>query len=184
MFLGLPFIDSLWLAGRECRVVDVAVHTRPLSMAESDEGFRAFLMELTMSWLEQKFHILISRSGTFVLVRIYFYCLHLSTVLVDVTLPKMKSKGTLVPHTIRRPKRRIVEAKATTEDRAGSMKQQLLLTTEMEPQYEEWIEPISDTDDRPAFVVLTLQLPKLVCALHSIPYTTFIFTDVMLRLRV
>lgn len=49
------------IAGNECRVVDVAVHSSALRLAAGDPAYRAFLVELALSWLEQRFGVWISR---------------------------------------------------------------------------------------------------------------------------
>ncbi|KAI9179626.1 hypothetical protein H9P43_004954 [Blastocladiella emersonii ATCC 22665] len=71
-------------AGRACLVVDALVHSDVHERGEADWDFKVFLIELALEWVEEKHKLSLSR---------------------DFSLPKMKSKGAVAPHTIYRPQR-------------------------------------------------------------------------------
>ena len=77
------------IAGRPCLVFDACVHSDPFSRCSSEFEFRAFLIHLSMEWIEQKHSLLLSR---------------------EFTLPKMRCKGELSDHRIYRAKRPRIES--------------------------------------------------------------------------
>ncbi|KAJ3174723.1 PIH1 domain-containing protein 1 [Geranomyces variabilis] len=74
-------------SGKTCLVFDACVHTGPLEKAKADFDFKLFLIILALEWVEEKHKLKLSR---------------------EFTLPKLKAKGRLSKHIIRRAKRPII----------------------------------------------------------------------------
>ncbi|ORX58615.1 PIH1-domain-containing protein [Piromyces finnis] len=81
--LSVPRTD-LDKAGKTCIVFDACVNTNPIIKATKDFDYKLFLIELAIEWVEEKYKLKLSR---------------------EFTLPKMRAKGKLVKHFIRRPER-------------------------------------------------------------------------------
>ncbi|KAI9203803.1 pre-RNA processing PIH1/Nop17-domain-containing protein [Polychytrium aggregatum] len=71
-------------SGRACLVFDACINTQPFLKCMADEDFKLFLVELSMEWVEEKHRLDLSR---------------------EFTLPKLKTKGQLSKHIIRRTQR-------------------------------------------------------------------------------
>ncbi|KND03214.1 uncharacterized protein SPPG_02270 [Spizellomyces punctatus DAOM BR117] len=73
--------------GKTCLVFDACVNTDPLNKALMDMDFKLFLIELSLEWVEEKHKLDLSR---------------------EFTIPKLRSKGPLSKHIIRRTKRPVI----------------------------------------------------------------------------
>lgn len=71
-------------SGKTCIVFDACVNTDPIIKSNNDFDYKLFLIELSIEWVEEKYKLELSR---------------------EFSLPKMKVKGKLVKHLIRRPDR-------------------------------------------------------------------------------
>ncbi|KAJ3050785.1 PIH1 domain-containing protein 1 [Rhizophlyctis rosea] len=74
-------------AGKICLTFDACINSTPLRQSHTDEDFKMFLIELAVEWIEEKCKVFLSR---------------------EFSLPRMKSKGPLSKHIIRRAKRPII----------------------------------------------------------------------------
>ncbi|RKO94328.1 PIH1 family, partial [Blyttiomyces helicus] len=129
-------------SGKTCLVFDACVHTDPVMKAFADGDFRLFLTELALEWVEEKHKLQLSRA---------------------ITSPKMKSKGALVKHTIRRPLRPYIaevkppaaavpkSAPTTTDPKT------VIATLPQEPRYDIIAEPAKG---KPEFLVIHIRLPE------------------------
>ncbi|ORX84536.1 PIH1-domain-containing protein [Anaeromyces robustus] len=81
--LSVPRTD-LDKAGKTCIVFDACVNTNTIIKATKDYDYKLFLIELAIEWVEEKYKLELDR---------------------DFSLPKMRAKGKLVKHYIRRPDR-------------------------------------------------------------------------------
>ncbi|KAJ3080026.1 PIH1 domain-containing protein 1 [Quaeritorhiza haematococci] len=72
---------------KPCLVFDVCINSDPLNKGNQDFQYKLFLIELAISWIENKHKLELGR---------------------DYTQPKMKSKGSLGKHTIYRAKKPII----------------------------------------------------------------------------
>jgi len=81
--LSVPRTD-LDKAGKTCIVFDACVNTNTIVKATKDYDYKLFLIELAIEWVEEKYKLELSR---------------------ELSLPKMRAKGKLVKHYIRRPDR-------------------------------------------------------------------------------
>ncbi|KAJ3299652.1 PIH1 domain-containing protein 1 [Borealophlyctis nickersoniae] len=132
-------------AGKACIVFDACINTDPLRKSSDDEDFKIFLIELALQWIEEKYKLELSR---------------------DFTLPKMKSKGKLSKHVIRRPKRPFIaemeQKKSTSVGTTASAGKGLTSGIQPlslpQPLYEILQEP--DTG-APNFLVVQIQLPDV-----------------------
>ncbi|KAI9100529.1 pre-RNA processing PIH1/Nop17-domain-containing protein [Phlyctochytrium arcticum] len=71
-------------AAKMCLVFDACINTNPLTKANMDMDYKLFLIELSLEWIEEMYKLDLSR---------------------EFSIPKMKSKGKLSKHIIRRAKR-------------------------------------------------------------------------------
>ncbi|KAL6631951.1 PIH1-domain-containing protein [Neocallimastix sp. 'constans'] len=81
--LSVPRTD-LDKAGKTCIVFDACVNTNAIIKATKDGDYKLFLIELALEWVEEQYKLELSR---------------------EFSLPKMRAKGKLVKHFIRRPER-------------------------------------------------------------------------------
>jgi len=81
--LSAPRTD-LDKSGKTCVVFDACINTNPIIKATKDYDYKLFLIELAIEWIEEKYKLELSR---------------------EFSLPKMRAKGKLVKHFIRRPDR-------------------------------------------------------------------------------
>ncbi|KAI8926789.1 PIH1 family [Entophlyctis helioformis] len=73
--------------GQVCVVFDVCVHSEPLDRALNSQSYGSFLIKLAAAWISEKYKLPLSE---------------------DYSLPKMRAKGTLVQHTVRKYRRPII----------------------------------------------------------------------------
>ncbi|KAJ3118761.1 PIH1 domain-containing protein 1 [Nowakowskiella sp. JEL0407] len=71
-------------AGNKCAVFDICINDQPMRKALKDFDFKLFLIEISLEWIEEKHSLSLSR---------------------EFTTPKMKSKGQLTTHIIKRAKK-------------------------------------------------------------------------------
>ncbi|KAJ3269504.1 hypothetical protein HDV01_001350 [Terramyces sp. JEL0728] len=76
--------------GKVCIVYDVCINSVPFKMCENEQ-YKTFIIELCLEWIEEKYTLLLSR---------------------DISLPKMASKGQLVPHYIKQKRPLIQQTKS------------------------------------------------------------------------
>jgi hypothetical protein len=106
-------------------VFDACVNTDPLERAEKDSDFKLFLIELALQWIEERHDYLLSR-GTII---IFSYKITYARSL-EFSLLRMKCKGQLVKHFIRRqPKPFIADAASK-----ASVDQTLSATSQKKPE--------------------------------------------------
>ena len=93
-------------SGNKSSVWDACVGTDTLKRALDDASFRDFLVELCLQWVESKSSLLLSR---------------------DVKLPKLRAKGTLVQHRVRKRKEAAIKPVDHERlDAKGKLKQSAL----------------------------------------------------------
>ncbi|KAJ1343251.1 hypothetical protein BSLG_002277 [Batrachochytrium salamandrivorans] len=76
-----PPRSDLDKGGQVCIVFDVCVNSAPFARTVKDDYFRSFLVLMAIAWIEQK---------------------HTLSLSEDFILPKMRTKGKLVRHTVRK----------------------------------------------------------------------------------
>ncbi|KAJ1547076.1 PIH1 domain-containing protein 1 [Cladochytrium tenue] len=86
--------------GSVCLVFEACINTAPFEMMKKNEHFHALIVQICFEWLEEKHKIELERS---------------------YTVPKMKSKGPLSKHSVRRaPKQLITEMSKTVPSTNGT----------------------------------------------------------------
>ncbi|KAJ3147116.1 PIH1 domain-containing protein 1 [Geranomyces michiganensis] len=129
-------------SGKMCLVFDACVHTGPLEKAMADFDYKLFLIILSLEWVEEKHKLKLSR---------------------DFSLPKLKAKGRLSKHVIRRPKRPIIaevapSAKPPTASVKPISKSSPTSRLLPQPEYEIICEPPTGP---PEYVIVRVQLPDM-----------------------
>ncbi|KAJ3212867.1 PIH1 domain-containing protein 1 [Entophlyctis luteolus] len=155
--LSAPKIDKD-KAGKPCLVFDAACNTTPYRRATKDASFHAFMVTLCCEWIESKHNLSLSR---------------------DVSFPKLKSKGPISTHSIRRQSKSIIsEIPKTTPavSKAISEKPSLASAKEATPSevaskdavvpfHEVFSEP---PGPNPEFIVVRVSLPQLATVKQNI----------------
>ncbi|RKO99066.1 hypothetical protein CXG81DRAFT_15072 [Caulochytrium protostelioides] len=149
-------------AGKTCLIIDAAVHSRVYAMANRDPGFRHFLIQLALQWIEQK---------------------HTLPLDMDYVLPKAAKKGAISVHTIHRPKRPHIELMDSSEGgpskSPGSAAPASAAASTLPPRRQDAVRTKNAEDDgdamltaytidvaygddgvTPAFLVVAIQLPQ------------------------
>ncbi|KXS18870.1 PIH1-domain-containing protein [Gonapodya prolifera JEL478] len=140
-----PDVDK---AGRTCIVIDACVHSSAASRCEDFREYRDFLVRLVISHVENRCGVKLSR---------------------DYVLPKLRSKGTLRPHLVARPRRPVIEESspsppATSASNASHTSSQNPTSNTVRPiraklrapTYRVTCEP---PDGRPEYMVIEIDLP-------------------------
>jgi len=133
--LSTPRTD-LDKSGKTCIVFDACVNTNPIIKATKDFDYKLFLIELAIEWVEEKYKLQLSR---------------------EFTLPKMRAKGKLVKHFIRRPERPSISEidsalPETTNKKTKSKK------TLPKPDYEIRKEP---KGEKATHIIIDIKLPDI-----------------------
>lgn len=81
-------------AGRACVVVDACVHSDVVSHALQDEDFRTFVVTLALEWAAEKHSLSLDYDA--------------------ISFPKLRAKGSLQTHVIRRPQRPAISEVASS----------------------------------------------------------------------
>ncbi|KAJ3170169.1 PIH1 domain-containing protein 1 [Geranomyces variabilis] len=128
-------------SGKTCLVFDACVHTGPLEKAMADFDFKLFLIILSLEWVEEKHKLKLSR---------------------EFSLPKLKAKGRLSKHIIRRAKRPIIAEVASS---SGSPTAATKTSSKPfpprslpQPEYDIICEPPTGP---PEYIVVRVRLPDL-----------------------
>ncbi|KAJ3234225.1 PIH1 domain-containing protein 1 [Chytriomyces hyalinus] len=129
-------------AGKVCLVFDAACNTSPFQQAQKDGSFHAFMVTLCCEWVEAKHELVLSR---------------------DISFPKLKSKGEISTHTIRKQAKSII-----SELPKDNLKQSATTLTKpttssptskaVKPFHEIFCEP---PQGDPEFFVVRVNLPQL-----------------------
>ncbi|KAI8618308.1 pre-RNA processing PIH1/Nop17-domain-containing protein [Chytriomyces sp. MP71] len=139
-------------AGKMCLVFDAACNTAPYQQATKDGPFHAFMVTLCTEWIESKHELTLSR---------------------DFTFPKLKSKGEIATHSIRKQPKSIImelpkESKQPVATAAASSSVSVKATVPLaglastgpvRPSHEIFREP---PQGRPEFLVVRVPLPQLI----------------------
>ncbi|KAI9140975.1 pre-RNA processing PIH1/Nop17-domain-containing protein [Paraphysoderma sedebokerense] len=137
--------------GRPCVVFSACINSDPFFKSENDFDFKLFIIELAMELIEERFKMELSR---------------------EFTLPKLKHKGPVMPHVIRRPKRAAITdlSRDKVKDKSSATNpKSLIMTSEAEPK----IIPLSSQKEKiPNYrvtksddgtkLLIDIELPELV----------------------
>lgn len=147
--------------GKVCLVFEACVNTVPFEMAQKDVDFKFFLIQLCFEWLEEKHKLQLER---------------------DYTLPKLKAKGPLSKHYIRKTAKSLVTEMSKTVlsetvSAANSQSAQPIGNKGVKPAFEMIMEPFDAKV--PEFIVVNVQLPRLASTkphlvLDLTPYKLFL----------
>ncbi|TPX55927.1 hypothetical protein CcCBS67573_g09406 [Chytriomyces confervae] len=130
-------------AGKVCLVFDAACNTSPFQQAQKDGSFHAFMVTLCCEWVEAKHELVLSR---------------------DISFPKLKSKGEISIHTIRKqaksiiselPKDNLKQSASTIATKPATPSHTLKA---VKPFHEIFCEP---PQGDPEFFVVRVNLPQL-----------------------
>ncbi|KAJ3406964.1 PIH1 domain-containing protein 1 [Chytridiales sp. JEL 0842] len=144
MSLAGPRVDKD-KAGKLCLVFESCINTDPLKRTEIDADFKLFLVQLVFEWIEAKHEI---------------------SLVKEFSLPKLRSKGLLSTHTIRRSNKPIIaevlkegtsETSTSTKKTSNNIekdKEALLLL----PYHQIFCEPPEGDAE---FIAVRISLPKL-----------------------
>ncbi|KAG4094815.1 PIH1-domain-containing protein [Neocallimastix lanati (nom. inval.)] len=131
--LSTPRTD-LDKSGKTCIVFDACVNTNPIIKATKDYDFKLFLIELALEWVEEKYKLELSR---------------------EFTLPKMRAKGKLVKHFIRRPERPSISEIDSSLPETSKTKTKKTLP---KPDYEIRKEP---KGENATHIIIDIKLPDI-----------------------
>jgi hypothetical protein len=127
-------ISSLTKGGNVCLVFDACIHSQPYNETIQDIEFKYFIIDLAIAWVQEKYQMELSSK---------------------FTLPKMASKGQLVPHSIRKVRKPLVaEVPVVVEHNVADS----TTTTKNTPTHLIVCEPEQD----PKYIVIQVHLPILV----------------------
>ncbi|KAJ3027054.1 UNVERIFIED_CONTAM: hypothetical protein HDU68_004590 [Siphonaria sp. JEL0065] len=138
-------------AGKLCLVFDAACNTTPFEHCTKDASFHAFIVTLCCEWIESKHELQLSR---------------------DVSFPKLKSKGEISIHTIRKQSKSIITEMSKTQSAAAGSAAAIEAVAQtrktpsvsstssksVTPHHEVFAEPPAG---RPEFLVVRVSLPQL-----------------------
>eukprot|EP00158_Paraphelidium_tribonemae_P001876 Partr_v1_DN24893_c0_g1_i2_m29522 putative PIH1 domain containing len=123
-------------AGRSCLVTDACVNTRVLERCRTDARFRAFMIHMALSWVEQRHGLLVSR---------------------DYSLPKMRAKGELLERHVIVSRPEIIGSSTPDAVKEKTPKQKLVEMSQVrEPRYQLLTEPPHSS--RPDYIICTVFL--------------------------
>eukprot|EP00833_Pecoramyces_ruminatium_P009923 jgi/Orpsp1_1/1183955/evm.model.c7180000087376.1 len=131
--LSTPRTD-LDKSGKTCVVFDACINTNAIIKATKDYDYKLFLIELAIEWVEEKYKLELSR---------------------EFSLPKMRAKGKLVKHYIRRPDRPSISEidSALPEPSKNKTKKTL-----PKPEYEIRKEP---KGENATHIIIDIKLPDI-----------------------
>ncbi|KAJ3073221.1 PIH1 domain-containing protein 1 [Podochytrium sp. JEL0797] len=157
--LSSPKIDKD-KAGKLCLVFDAACNTTPFEHCQKNAHFHAFMVTLCCEWIESKHDLFLSR---------------------DISFPKLKSKGEISVHTIRKQAKSIISEMpkaggASVSEKGtpavGSMKApltaakpSLAFPKAVSPHHEVFVEP---QVGQPEFFVIRVQLRQLTTIKNTV----------------
>ncbi|KAI9352796.1 pre-RNA processing PIH1/Nop17-domain-containing protein [Obelidium mucronatum] len=133
-------------SGKLCLVFDAACNTTPFEHCTKDASFHAFMVTLCCEWIESKHELTLSR---------------------DVSFPKLKSKGEISLHTIRKQSKSIITEIPKTIAPPKSVNPDVSKLAQTQstdfvnavlPHHEVFAEPPAG---KPEFLVARVSLPKL-----------------------
>lgn len=121
-----------------CLVFDACINSRPYKKCLDNHDFKLFITELAIEWVEEKHKLKLNRG--------------------QITFPKMMAKGNLIPHTIARQKRPIIDEVEQVPVIASTA----VPTESIAPDYLIVCEPEED----PKYLAIQLSLPLIVFAIY------------------